>query len=300
MRSLRQSFPLILSLFVLFAPASAWADVRVVPLSSFTKHSAYQSQSAQVSTASVAAMMEGIRYKGEGIFSGILSSSGTSKIDKMFADDNSSQVFNSEEIHALSAEISGAAAKLKPQEAIVFITHASRVKGYVFFSNGKSIWYLAAIDGNPAHKVELVEDPKYLPDDPDVRWRNKVEKSYWQLVPQQGQKLLSGRPDLLMLPVAQVAAAEEPEVAVAPAAIPAAVIPESDHWARIERLNKLQSRELISAAEYREKLEEIIVEFNQANPAVETQLDLIKQLRDRQWIDEPMYQAHRQKLLEKL
>lgn len=298
-----QSIPLILSLLILFSPASALAEVRIVPLSSFTKQSSYKSQSARVSAASVAAMMETIRYKGEGILSGVFSSSGTSKIDKVFSSDNSSQVFNSEEMHALSAEISEAAARLKPQESIVFITHASRVKGYVFFSGDKSIWYLAAIDGNPAHKVEQIEDPAYLPDDPDVRWRNKVEKTYWTLVPQAGQSLLSGRRDLLMVPVVQVAAVEQPKPAAAAApatAAPAVVIPESDHWARIERLNKLLSRELISASEYKEKLDEIIVEFNQANPAVESQLDLIKQLRDRDWMDEPTYQAHRQKLLEKL
>lgn len=205
-------------------------------------------------------------------------------------------MFNSEEVHALSAEIAQAADNLEPGQAIAFITYAGRVKGYLFFSGNDSIWYLAGIDGNPAHKVEQIEDPEYLPNDPDARWRNKVERSYWALVPQAGQSLLSDRPDLLKVPIAH--AATEP--AKPARATPEAAVPESDHWARIERLHRLLDRELISASEYRKKLEEIIAGFNQAHPAAETQLELLKQLRERNRMDEPMYQSHRQKLLEKL
>ena len=293
---------LLVTLLLLLAPVSAQADVRIVPLSDFAKQSSLQSQGIQASAASIAATMEEVRYKGEGILSGVFSS-GKSKIDKLFSDDDSSPVFNSEEIHALSKEISGAAGNLQAGQAIAFITHASRVKGYVFFSQGKSIWYLASIDGNPAHKVELIEDPRYLSNDPDVQWRNKVEKSYWTLVPQQGQTLLSDRRDLLMAPIVEAAGSPAAAVAAAPApavAKPAPTIANTDHWGRIERLHKLLERELITGAEYDEKLSEIISEFGQTHPAIEAQLDLLKQIRERNWMDEPSYQARRQKLLEKL
>ena len=292
--------PLLVAL--LLAPASARADVRIVPLSDFAQHSSLQSEAIETSAASIAATMEVIRYKGEGMLSGVFSS-GKSKIDKLFSDDSSSPVFNSEEIHALSKEISEAATKLSAGQAIAFITHASRVKGYLFFSAGKSIWYLASIDGNPAHEIELIEDPRYLPNDPDTQWRNKVEKSYWTLVPQQGQTLLSGRRDLLMAPIAaasEAAVAAATPAKVAAAAAPAPAIADTDHWGRIERVRKLLDRELISAVEYDEKLAEIINDFGQSHPAIEAQLDLLKQIREKNWMDEPSYQARRQKLLEKL
>lgn len=290
-------FALIAALLLL--PAPAQAEVRVVPVSSFAKHSALQSQAAQISPASLAATMETIRYKGEGLLSGVFTS-GKSKIDKLFSDDSSAPVFNSEEVRALSTEISHSAAKLESGQAIAFITHASRIKGYVFFSDGKSIWYLANIDGNPAHKVEQVEDPSYLPDDPDVKWQNKVEKSYWTLVPQQGQRLLSNRRDLLMAPIAEASEAAAPAPIAAPAAKPAPDVADSDHWGRIERLRKLLDRELISKPEYNEKLEGIMDEFGEANPSIEAQLDLLKQLKEKAWVDEATYQTRREKLLEKL
>ena len=69
---------------------------------------------------------------------------------------------------------------------------------------------------------------------------------------------------------------------------------------RIERLHKLLSKELISPAEYDEKMVNIITEFNLSHPAIEARLEFLKRLRDGNRISQTIYQPRRQELLEKL
>jgi hypothetical protein len=189
-----------------------------------------------------------------------------------------------------------------------------RVKGYVFFSGQQSIWYFANIEGHPAEYTKKIEDESYMLEDPeaDSRWSNKVEKSYWELRPQQGQSLHRDRPDWLRVPVKHVSAIQPEKIAQPQQAAPAAPVHKAAPVAaapttadakrelRIERLQKLLSRELITSAEYDEKMVGIITEFNQSHPAIEDQLEFLKRLRDENRISQAIYQPRRQKLLEKL
>ena len=210
----------------------------------------------------------------------------------------------------LSAEISATASTLESRQAIVFKSEMGRVKGYVFFSGQQSVWYIASIEGRPAHRIKKVEDESYMLDDPeaDSKWSNKVEKSYWQLKPQQGQSLIQNRPDWIRVPIKHISAVQgnktvQPqqvpvhEVAPAPAAATSA---DEKRELRMERLQNLLSRELISSAEYDEKMMGIITEFGQSHPAVEDQLEFLKQLREKNRIGQAIYQTRRQELLEKL
>jgi hypothetical protein len=295
------------------APITSWAEVNTIPLSSITSNRSLQSKGIQISPASIAAMMKQMRYKKEKLFGEIFSTS-ESKIDGIFTSGKSIEVFSSAETQALSAEIAAAANTLRAQQVVAFKSEMGRVKGYVFFSGQQSIWYLANIEGHPAKYTKIIEDESYMLDDPeaDSRWSNRVEKSYWELRPQQGQSLYQDRPDWLRVPVKHVSAMQpkkiaQPQQAVPPApvhkAVPVATIPttaDAKRELRIERLQKLLSRELISPAEYDEKMVSIITEFNQSHPAIEAQLEFLKRLRDENRISQTIYRPRRQELLEKL
>jgi hypothetical protein len=292
---------------------TSWAEVKTVPLSSIPSNSSLQSKGIQISPASLAAMMKQMRYKKEKRFGDIFSSE-ESTIDRIFTSGKSIEVFSSTEIQPLSAEISAAASALGAQQVIAFKSEMGRVKGYVFFSGQQSIWYFANIEGHPAEYTKKIEDESYMLDDPeaDSRWSNKVEKSYWELRPQQGQSLHQGRPDWLRMPVKHVSATRSkkiapPQQAISPApvhkATPVAAVPttaDAKRELRIERLQKLLGRELITSAEYDEKMAGIITEFNQSHPAIEDQLEFLTRLRDENRISQIIYQPRRQKLLEKL
>ena len=291
----------------LIAPMTSWAGVKTIPLSSIASNSSLQSKSIQISPASLAAMMKQMRYKKEKQFGEIFSSE-ESTIDGIFSSGRSIEVFSSAEAQALSAEISAAASALGTQQVIAFKSEMGRVKGYVLFSGQQSIWYFASIEGHPAEYIKKVEDESYLLEDPeaDSRWSNKVEKSYWELRPQQGQSLHRDRPDWLRVPVKHVSATQPQQAApaapvhkVAPVAA-APTTADAKRELRIERLQKLLSRELITSAEYDEKMVGIITEFNQSHPAIENQLEFLKRLRDENRISQAIYQPRRQKLLEKL
>lgn len=298
----------------LIAPMTSWAEVKTLPLSSIASNSSLQSKGIQISPASLAAMMKQMRYKKEKLFGEIFSSE-ESAIDGIFTSGKSIEVFSSTEIQVLSAEISAAASALGTQQVIAFKSEMGRVKGYVLFSGPQSIWYLASIEGHPAEYTKKTEDESYLLEDPesDSRWSNKVEKSYWVLRPQQGQALHQDRPDWLRVPVKHISAAQQektiqpqqaaPAAAPVHKATPVAAAPttaDAKRELRIERLQKLLGRELITSAEYDEKMVGIITEFNQSHPAIEDQLEFLKRLRDENRISQAIYQPRRQKLLEKL
>ena len=319
------TFPTMLAALLcsLIIPITSWAEVNTVPLNSITSSRSLQSNGIHISPASLAAIMKQMRYKKEKVFGDVFSSS-ESKIDGVFSSGKSNRIFSSTETQALSAEISAAANTLADQQVIAFKSEMGRVKGYVFFSGQQSIWYLASIEGRPAHKTKIVEDESYMLEDPeaDSRWRNKVEKSFWQLKPQPGQSLYKNRPDWLSVPVKHIAAATRPEnraqpqhAAPAPVVHKAAAITPVHKMApvlavpnsadakrelRIERLHKLLSKELISPAEYDEKMVNIITEFNLSHPAIEARLEFLKRLRDGNRISQAIYQPRRQELLEKL
>ena len=294
----------------LSAPVTSWAEVNTIPLSSIAPSSSLQSQGIQISPASLATMMKQMRYKKEKLFGDIFSAEET-KIDGIFVSGKSIEVFSSAEIQALAAEISAAANSLGAQQVIAFKSEMGRVKGYVFFFGQQSIWYLASIEGHPAHQTKIVEDESYRLDDPDSKWQNRVEKDYWQLKPQQGQSLHQGRPDWLRMPVKHVSVIQPKKIAqpqqaaspppvhkAAPAAAPA--LADAKRELRIERLQKLLNRELISSAEYDEKMVSVITEFNQYHPAIEDQLEFLKRPRDENRISQAIYKPRRQELLEKL
>ena len=324
-------------LYSLIAPTTSWAEVNTVPLSSITSNRSLQSKGIQISPPSLAAMMKQMRYKKEKLFGDIFSSE-ESKIDGIFTSGKSIEVFKSIEAQALSVEISAAANKLGSQQAIAFKSEMGRVKGYVFFSGQKSIWYFASIEGHPAHQTKKTEDESYMLDDPeaDSRWNNRVEKSYWELRPQQSQSLYQSRPDWLRVPVKHIAATQakiiaQPQRTALPTSNPIAApstaairtstptaaprtaavhtstptaaprtAADAKRELRIERLHKLLRRELISSAEYDEKMISIIAEFNQSHPAIEAQLEFLKRLRDENKISQAIYQPRRQELLEQL
>jgi len=311
----------------LITPTTSWAEVNTVPLSSINSGRSLQSKGIQISPASLAAMMKQMRYKKEKLFGDIFSSE-ESKIDGIFTSGKSIEVFKSIEAQSLSVEISAAANKLGSQQAIAFKSEMGRVKGYVFFSGQQSIWYFASIEGHPAHQTKEIEDESYMLDDPesDRKWNNRVEKSYWELRPQQSQSLYQSRPDWLRMPVKHIAATQakiiaEPQRTALPApartsnpiaaprtaAVRTSTLTAAPRTAadakrelRIERLHKLLRRELISAAEYDEKMISIIAEFNQSHPAIEAQLEFLKRLRDENKISQAIYQPRRQELLKNL
>jgi hypothetical protein len=285
----------------------------MVPLNSIASDSSLQSRGIQISPASLTAMMRQMRYKKESLFGDIFSP-GESKIDDIFGSDKSIEVFSNSEVQALSAEISAITNILKPQQAVAFKSEMGRVKGYVFFSGQQSIWHFASIEGRPANKTKKLEDESYIPDDPesDMLWQNRVEKSYWHLKPQQGQSLYQERQDWLRVPVKHIPLAQPgkettPQKAapqtsvrkVAPVAAPPTTV-DVKRRLRIERLQKLLNRGLISSSEYDEKITTIIADYNQSHPAIEDQFDFLKQLRDNNRISQVIYQSHRQELMKKL
>lgn len=310
----------------LIAPSTSWAEVNTIPLSSITSNRSLQSTGIQISPESLAAMMKQMRYKKEKLFGDIFSSE-ESKIDGIFTSGKSIEVFKSIEAQALSVEISAAANTLGAQQAIAFKSEMGRVKGYVFFSGQQSIWYLANIEGRPAHKTKMIEDETYMLDDPeaDSRWYNKVEKSYWQLKPQKNQSLYQNRPDWLSVPIEHIAATQpgriaQPQRTISPPPVRKAATPvaekapvavvtpiraapgtaEEARSIRIERLQKLLSMKMISSAEYDAKMVSIIEEYNQSHPAIVDQLVFLQQLWEQGQISQAVFKPRRQELLEKL
>jgi hypothetical protein len=257
--------------------------------------------------------MRQMRYKKESLFGDIFSP-GESKIDDIFGSDKSIEVFSNSEVQALSAEISAIANTLKLRQAIAFKSEMGRVKGYVFFSGQQSIWHFASIEGRPANKTKKLEDENYIPDDPesDMLWQNRIEKSYWHLKPQQGQSLYQERPDWLRVPVKHISVAQPgKEATTQKAALPSSILKTSPVTAasttveakrklRIERLQRLLNRGLISSSEYDEKIATIIADYNQSHPAIEDQFDFLKQLLDNNRISQTIYHSHRQELMKKL
>jgi hypothetical protein len=304
---------LVAFLYSLITP-TVWAEINTVPLRLIEPGSSLQKSSGmRISPASLAVMMQQMRYKKESLFGDIFSS-GESKIDNIFGSDKSIEVFSSSEVQALSAEISAIANTLKPRQAIAFKSEMGRVKGYVFFSGQQSIWHFASIEGRPAHETKKLEDESYMPDDPesDLRWQNRVEKSYWHLKPQQNQSLYQERPDWLRVPVKHIFTVQPekmatPQKAAPPSsvhkgapAVPTSTTADAKRGLRIERLQKLLNSGLISSSEYDEKIVIIITKYNQSHPAIEDQFDFLKRLRDNNRISQAIYQSHRQELMEKL
>ena len=322
------TFTTILAAFLcsLITPITSWAEVNTVPLSSITSNSSLQSKGIQISPASLAAMMKQMRYKKEKLFGDIFSSE-ESKIDGIFSSGKSIEVFSDAGAQALSIEIAAAASTLGTQQVIAFKSEMGRVKGYVFFSGQQSIWYLASIEGRPAHKTKIVEDESYMLDDPeaDSRWNNKVEKSFWLLKPQRGQSLYQDRPDWLRVPIKHIAAAQtekiaQPQRATSPAPVrkatapiaeeaPVAVVapiravpgtPEEARSMRIEKLQKLLSMKVISASEYDAKIISIIEDYNRSHPDTVDRLVFLQLLWEKGQISPIIFKPRRQELLEKL
>jgi hypothetical protein len=280
---------LIAFTLLLVPPTEVHAKVNAVPLHTLAADNSMQSGGMRISPDMIAAMMRQILYTKEDFFSS----------------DSVSKVFHNSEISDLSIEISQLATELKPRQAIAFKTEEGRVRGYILLSALQVIWNITSIDGRPAERVTYLKEENASLDDSDSMWENKIEESYWQLSPQQGQSLYQDRLDWLLVPVSHVSSKrsmKKPRLATAakPKLPSEHSVNDASYLSRIETLHKLLSMGLITTTDYKGKIMAIIAEYEIAHPAIENRLGLLLQLRKKDWINEGYYQTHKQELLKKL
>ncbi len=277
---------LIIFSFSLIPPAEVYAEANAVPLNTLAVDASPQSSGMRISPETIAAMMRKIHYAKEGFFTS----------------DTVIQVFRKYEIPDLSNEISAVSTELKPRHAIAFKTDGARVRGYIFLSARQAVWHIASIDGRPAQRITNLMEENASLDDSVSLWENRIEESYWQFTPRQGQTLYRDRPDWLIVPLKHVTEAkitEKPRRTKLNFSSPA-VTNKSSHLSRIEILHRLMSKGLITQADYKGKVLAIIAEYEAANPDIEQRLGLLLQLKEKRWINEGYYQTRKRELLKDL
>ncbi len=219
-------------------------------------------------------------------------------------------VFSDSQAHALAPQIQQALAKVQTGKSVAF--HQGRVLGAVFFSKNTLYWHFTHINNRtPFQLTPIAEEENRLSDLVGSMSADDIEISHWKLVPQQGQSLHRGRPDLLAMSVSGLpenttysttAATAEPSTRTQnhPVAVAAAVVASNDAEARIDTLSRLLDKGLITKDEYRGKFEMILSEYDTQHPSPEAGLEFLQRLNKKGQIAPDLLQKHRKKLLDRL
>jgi hypothetical protein len=198
-------------------------------------------------------------------------------------------VFSDSQAHTLAPQIQQALAKTQTGKAVAF--HQGRVLGAVFFNKNTLYWHFTHIQNRtPFQLTPIAEEANRLSDLVDSMSDDDIEISHWKLVPQEGQSLHRGRPDMLAMSVSGLPTT----VAVAAAAT------NRDTEARIDTLSRLRDKGLITKDEYREKFEMILSEHDAQHPSPEAGLELLQRLDKKGQITPDLLQKQRKKLLDRL
>ncbi len=219
-------------------------------------------------------------------------------------------VFSDSQAHALAPHIQQALAKIQTGKAIAF--HQDKVLGSVFFSKNTLYWRFTHIQNRtPFQLTPIAEETNRLSDLVGNMSDDDIEISHWKLVPQQGQSLHRGRPDMLAMSVSGLptTAADSAPAATAkpsahtqshPVAVAAAVTASHDAETRIDTLSRLRDKGLITKDEYREKFEMILSEHDAQHPSPEAGLEFLQRLDKKGQIAPDLLQKQRKKLLDRL
>jgi hypothetical protein len=264
--------------WVMLAPSLSYAEVTIM------KGAAARgligsdgSHSVSLSAAQCEGALRSIRYAGRG---------------------DPKPVFSDSQAHALAPHIQQALAKIQTGKAIAF--HQDKVLGSVFFSKNTLYWHFTHIQNRtPFQLTPVAEEANRLSDLVGNMSDDDIEISHWKLVPQQGQSLHRGRPDMLAMSVSGLpttAAGSAPAAAVAAAA----TVASHDAETRIDTLSRLQEKGLITKDEYREKFEMILSEHDTQHPSPEAGLELLQRLDKKGQIAPDLLQKQRKKLLDRL
>ncbi|MCF7821997.1 MAG: SHOCT domain-containing protein [Mariprofundaceae bacterium] len=207
-------------------------------------------------------------------------------------------VFTDSQVQALAPHIQKALAKIQSGKAVAF--HQGRVIGAVFFSKNTLYWHFTHIQNRtPFQLTPIAEEANRLSDIVGKLSADDIEISHWKLVPQQGQSLHRGRPDMLAMSVSGLpttAASSAPAAAVAVATGATS----HDAETRIDTLSRLLDKGLITKDEYRGKLETILSEYDARNPSPEAGLEFLQRLDKKGQIAPDLLQKQRKKLLDRL
>ncbi|MDQ6958926.1 MAG: hypothetical protein Q9M24_07450 [Mariprofundaceae bacterium] len=218
-------------------------------------------------------------------------------------------VFSDQQIHMLAPQIRQALANIRPGQAVAF--HQGKIRGDIFFSGGRLYWYFSDIENDAAFKLtELAEEDARMSYAVEAIPDEDIDVSHWELIPQQGQSLYRGRPDLLAMPVSTLtpdtmntALLPATKQSQPPARIqnrPVAMVADADAVSRISTLHRLLGKGLISKDEYRGKLEIIIPKYMTQHPSPEAGLEFLRVLDKKGLIAPDMLQKQRKQLLDRL
>ncbi len=292
--SLHNKFWIMLPLlaWVMLAPSLSHAGVTIMKGSTARGLIGSDgSQPASLSIAQYEGALHSIRYAGRG---------------------DPEPVFSDSQAHTLAPQIQKALAKIEPGKTVAF--HQGRVLGAVFFSKGTLYWHITHIENRtPFQLTPIAEEESRLSDIVGSMSADDIEISHWKLVPQQGQSLHRGRPDLLAMSVSSLPAhttSPAPVAGTKPsaqttqnhsvAAVAAAAVASQDAGTRIDTLSRLLDKGLITKDEYREKFEMILSEYDAQHPSPEAGLELLQRLNKKGQIAPDLLQKQRKKLLDRL
>jgi len=226
--------------------------------------------------------------------------------DRFLASSGPKPVFSDQQVHTLAPQIRQALANIGAGQAVAF--HQDKVRGAVFFSGVRLYWYFSYIENDSAFKLtDLAEEDARMSHAVEAIPEENIDVSHWKLVPQQGQALYRGRPDLLAMPVSTLTP-DATDTALLPTARskpPArihsrSVVVHQDVVSRISTLHRLLDKGLISKDEYRGKLEAIIPEYVAQHPSPEAGLEFLRVLDKKGLIAPDMLQKQRKQLLDRL
>ncbi len=279
--------------FILLAPSLARAEVNI--MKAFLARGLIGSDGSRpvsLSTAQWVQALGDLRYASDGFF----------------ASSGPKPVFSDHQIHILAPQIRQALAHIGTGQAVSF--HQDKVRGELFFSNGRLYWYFDRIENDAAFKLTpLAEEDARMSYAVEAVPEEDIDVSYWRLLPRKGQTLYRGRPDLLAMPVSMLAAPDTAGTALPPAAKqpgkpPARVqrhpVAMADAASRISTLHRLLGKGLISKDEYRGKLEAIIPEYKARHPSPEAGLEFLRVLDRKGLIAPDMLREQRKLLLDRL
>jgi len=219
-------------------------------------------------------------------------------------------VFSDSQAHTLAPQIQQALAKTQTGKAVAF--HQGRVLGAVFFNKNTLYWHFTHIQNRtPFQLTPIAEEANRLSDLVGNMSDDDIEISHWKLIPQQGQSLHRGRPDMLAMSVSGLptttadsapAASAKPSAHTQshPVAVAAAVTASHDAEARIDALSRLRDKGLITKDEYRGKFEQILSEHDTQHPSPEAGLEFLQRLDKKGQIAPDLFQKQRKKLLDRL
>jgi len=229
--------------------------------------------------------------------------------DRFLAHSGPKPVFSDQQVHTLAPQIRQTLANIGTGQAVAF--HQDKVRGGLFFSNGRLYWYFSHIENDAAFKLtDLAEEDARMSHTVGAIPEEDIDVSYWRLIPQQGQALYRNRPDLLAMPVSTLTP-DTTDTALSPVTRPRSpvriqnrhVVMADNHQDAVNRINtlhRLLGKGLVSKDEYRKKLETIIPDYLTQHPSPDAGLEFLRVLNKKGLIAPDMLQQQRQQLLDRL